>query len=190
MRVKQKFKVRIEDPPRRRHMVFLGGAVLANIVSRETPNNICNHQIAILTIISTDGRQGKHVDIQGRVARTRCPCPGQIGRSMKKRRQEASSTINEILSNSIRKPRCTFFFHGISKVDTKQLLIDLIRWKRCVLCRCLGVDVPNVLALARQLALWYDIHSTVHQVSLLMSQYVIPSFAKSNGRPTVAKTFA
>lgn len=28
----QKFKIRIEDPPRRRHMVFLGGAVLANIV--------------------------------------------------------------------------------------------------------------------------------------------------------------
>ncbi len=28
-----KFKVRIEDPPRRRHMVFLGGAVLANIMS-------------------------------------------------------------------------------------------------------------------------------------------------------------
>lgn len=28
----QKFKVRIEDPPRRRHMVFIGGAVLANIV--------------------------------------------------------------------------------------------------------------------------------------------------------------
>ena len=32
----QKFKVRIEDPPRRRHMVFLGGAVLANIVSEFT----------------------------------------------------------------------------------------------------------------------------------------------------------
>ena len=31
----QKFKVRIEDPPRRRHMVFLGGAVLANIVSHD-----------------------------------------------------------------------------------------------------------------------------------------------------------
>lgn len=29
---RQKFKVRVEDPPRRRHMVFLGGAVLANIV--------------------------------------------------------------------------------------------------------------------------------------------------------------
>jgi actin-related protein len=29
----QKFRVRIEDPPRRRHMVFLGGAVLANLVS-------------------------------------------------------------------------------------------------------------------------------------------------------------
>jgi actin-related protein 2 len=26
------FKVRIEDPPRRRHMVFLGGAVLANVM--------------------------------------------------------------------------------------------------------------------------------------------------------------
>jgi hypothetical protein len=33
----QKFKVRIEDPPRRRHMVFLGGAVLANIVSGHGP---------------------------------------------------------------------------------------------------------------------------------------------------------
>lgn len=28
----QKFKVRIEDPPRRKHMVFLGGAVLADIM--------------------------------------------------------------------------------------------------------------------------------------------------------------
>ncbi|TQS34377.1 hypothetical protein Golomagni_05242 [Golovinomyces magnicellulatus] len=28
-----KFKLRIEDPPRRRHMVFLGGAVLANIMA-------------------------------------------------------------------------------------------------------------------------------------------------------------
>ena len=28
-----KFKVRIEDPPRRRHMVFLGGAVLASIMA-------------------------------------------------------------------------------------------------------------------------------------------------------------
>jgi actin-related protein 2 len=31
----QKFKVRIEDPPRRRHMVFLGGAVLANIMAEQ-----------------------------------------------------------------------------------------------------------------------------------------------------------
>jgi len=30
-----KFKVRIEDPPRRRHMVFLGGAVLANIMAEK-----------------------------------------------------------------------------------------------------------------------------------------------------------
>ncbi|KAJ9638826.1 Arp2/3 complex subunit, actin nucleation center [Coniosporium tulheliwenetii] len=28
-----RFKVRVEDPPRRRHMVFLGGAVLANIMA-------------------------------------------------------------------------------------------------------------------------------------------------------------
>jgi len=28
----EKFKVRIEDPPRRKHMVFLGGAVLAEIM--------------------------------------------------------------------------------------------------------------------------------------------------------------
>jgi actin-related protein 2 len=28
----KKFKIRIEDPPRRKHMVFLGGAVLANII--------------------------------------------------------------------------------------------------------------------------------------------------------------
>merc|ERR1739838_1240291 len=27
-----KFKLRIEDPPRRKHMVFLGGAVLADIM--------------------------------------------------------------------------------------------------------------------------------------------------------------
>lgn len=27
-----KFKIRIEDPPRRKHMVFLGGAVLAEII--------------------------------------------------------------------------------------------------------------------------------------------------------------
>lgn len=38
----QKFKVRIEDPPRRRHMVFLGGAVLANIVSLELDIDMSN----------------------------------------------------------------------------------------------------------------------------------------------------
>ena len=32
MRFVQKFKIRIEDPPRRKHMVFLGGAVLADIM--------------------------------------------------------------------------------------------------------------------------------------------------------------
>ena len=32
MFVQQKFKIRIEDPPRRKHMVFMGGAVLADIM--------------------------------------------------------------------------------------------------------------------------------------------------------------
>ena len=27
-----RFKIRIEDPPRRKHMVFLGGAVLADLI--------------------------------------------------------------------------------------------------------------------------------------------------------------
>jgi len=31
-----KFKIRIEDPPRRKHMVFLGGAVLADIMKDKT----------------------------------------------------------------------------------------------------------------------------------------------------------
>lgn len=31
----QKFKIRIEDPPRRKHMVFLGGAVLASIMDNK-----------------------------------------------------------------------------------------------------------------------------------------------------------
>lgn len=30
--IMQNFKIRIEDPPRRKHMVFLGGAVLADIM--------------------------------------------------------------------------------------------------------------------------------------------------------------
>jgi len=31
-----KFKIRIEDPPRRRHMVFLGGAVLGEIMKNRS----------------------------------------------------------------------------------------------------------------------------------------------------------
>ena len=30
--INQKFKIRVEDPPRRKHMVFLGGAVLGEIM--------------------------------------------------------------------------------------------------------------------------------------------------------------
>lgn len=31
----KKFQIRIEDPPRRKHMVFLGGAVLADIMKEK-----------------------------------------------------------------------------------------------------------------------------------------------------------
>jgi len=33
----QKFKIRIEDPPRRKDMVFIGGAVLADVM-KDKPN--------------------------------------------------------------------------------------------------------------------------------------------------------
>ncbi|KAI9834309.1 MAG: Arp2/3 complex subunit, actin nucleation center [Phylliscum demangeonii] len=39
-----KFKLRIEDPPRRRHMVFLGGAVLANIMADQDNMWISKHE--------------------------------------------------------------------------------------------------------------------------------------------------
>jgi len=35
-KILDKFKIRIEDPPRRKHMVFLGGAVLADIMKDKT----------------------------------------------------------------------------------------------------------------------------------------------------------
>lgn len=31
----QKFKIRIEDPPRRKHLVYMGGAVLADIMKNK-----------------------------------------------------------------------------------------------------------------------------------------------------------
>lgn len=39
-----KFKVRIEDPPRRKHMVFIGGAVLANIMADKDHMWISRHE--------------------------------------------------------------------------------------------------------------------------------------------------
>lgn len=32
----KKFKIKIEDPPRRKHMVFLGGSVLADIMKERS----------------------------------------------------------------------------------------------------------------------------------------------------------
>ena len=36
-------KLRIEDPPRRKHMVFLGGAVLADIMADKSEFWVCVH---------------------------------------------------------------------------------------------------------------------------------------------------
>lgn len=65
--VLQKFKVRIEDPPRRRHMVFLGGAVLANIVC--LPRCFRGRVALILTLSFADGGQGKNVGVKTRMGR-------------------------------------------------------------------------------------------------------------------------
>jgi actin-related protein 2 len=63
----QKFKVRIEDPPRRRHMVFLGGAVLANLVSlhhilflSESEANLCNNRSPTRTTCGYPSRSGRN----------------------------------------------------------------------------------------------------------------------------------
>jgi hypothetical protein len=49
------FKVRIEDPPRRRHMVFLGGAVLANVMKDHA-----NMYPRVIYLLTTGGSQDKN----------------------------------------------------------------------------------------------------------------------------------
>lgn len=58
-------------------MVFLGGAVLANIVSLY----IMAGYSALLTV-STDGRQGEYVDIEAGMARTGRESSGEVGAEM------------------------------------------------------------------------------------------------------------
>lgn len=61
--IQKKFKVRIEDPPRRRHMVFLGGAVLANIVGPsilKAANKEAKHDLRRWRIRITCGYQNKN----------------------------------------------------------------------------------------------------------------------------------
>lgn len=101
-------------------MVFLGGAVLANLVRL-----IDILSQPLLTSIS-DRRQGRHVGKQAGVGRTGCACPGQ-----------ARPTINGLLLGGsrsapflfdsllriVRKPRCpsylplTLFFASISQLS-------------------------------------------------------------------------
>jgi actin-related protein 2 len=54
------FKVRIEDPPRRRHMVFLGGAVLANVMKDHA--NMYNTLLIVLIIGGLRNRNGRRWD--------------------------------------------------------------------------------------------------------------------------------
>jgi hypothetical protein len=57
-------------------MVFLGGAVLANIVSNGKKSARCIYSLC------TDGRQGRYVDIKAGVARARLTCIGEAGRKI------------------------------------------------------------------------------------------------------------
>ena len=50
------FKVRIEDPPRRRHMVFLGGAVLANVMK----DHANMYKILLLIVLIVGGLRNKN----------------------------------------------------------------------------------------------------------------------------------
>lgn len=88
----QKFKVRIEDPPRRRHMVFLGGAVLANLVS--LLSFLLPPPLAYT--FCSDRRQGGHVGEQAGVAGTGCTRLGQ-----------ARPAMNGVFSRFF---VCSFFF--------------------------------------------------------------------------------
>jgi hypothetical protein len=89
----QKFKVRIEDPPRRRHMVFLGGAVLANIVSLHSRREIVADN-------DSDGGQAQHVGHQGRMGRVgTCKGTGEARTStvIAHLKHSGTSKQNEIL---------------------------------------------------------------------------------------------
>jgi Actin len=59
-----KFKVRIEDPPRRRHMVFLGGAVLANIMADKENMWITKQEWQVrLDFSTTNSTAGRITDL-------------------------------------------------------------------------------------------------------------------------------
>jgi hypothetical protein len=89
-------------------MVFLGGAVLANIVSL----------LALLRISEfshfADGRQGRHVDIKGRVGGARVARTGEVGRkriAWNKPKHRDHNTIDLKHTKSVavrhsRTPRC------------------------------------------------------------------------------------
>jgi len=60
-------------------MVFLGGAVLANIVSQNQHSHIIHHAD---NVFCKDGRQARHVDLETGVGGARCTSAGKIGRKV------------------------------------------------------------------------------------------------------------
>lgn len=58
----QKFKIRIEDPPRRKDMVFTGGAVLAEVMKDKDEFWISRHEYEEkgLSILSKLGKRLSH----------------------------------------------------------------------------------------------------------------------------------
>lgn len=91
-----KFKVRIEDPPRRRHMVFLGGAVLANImadkenmwISKQEWEGMCN-------VSSLSSAPRRSDSMLTSVNRTRTKSPREAWSQMSVKSQEDKSPRNE-----------------------------------------------------------------------------------------------
>ena len=55
----KKFKIKIEDPPRRKHMVFLGGSVLADIMKERDEfwmSKSSYDELGIKKLLSVAGR--------------------------------------------------------------------------------------------------------------------------------------
>lgn len=96
-------------------MVFLGGAVLANIVSM-----IRHYNESMNTDIITDGRQGKHVDLKAGVGRTRRTRPREVGRPMSDR--PSRTLYIPLFSRRQSKEFRAYYFHELSSLKLPEVL--------------------------------------------------------------------